>query len=120
MDSLDEIDIQEIEKLEKNKDDLAEKVIDFEKAFPDIEKWLKEFHRGNLKCSLLTVFELIINVFQDCATWMHKIETELNLLVGKIKGPVAKATRILHKRRSIRSIENDLYQKLKDQQQCEG
>ena len=49
MDSLDEIDIQEIEKLEKNKDDLAEKVIDFEKAFPDIEKWLKEFHRGNLK-----------------------------------------------------------------------
>ena len=49
MDSLDEIDIQEIEKLEQKKDDLAEKVIDFEKAFPDIEKWLKEFHRGNLK-----------------------------------------------------------------------
>lgn len=51
---------------------------------------------------------------------MHKIEAELNLLVGKIKGPVAKATRILHKRRSVRSIENDLYQKLKDQQQCKG
>ena len=49
MDSLDEIDIQEIEKLEKNKNDLAEKVVEFEKAFPDIEKWLKEFHRGNLK-----------------------------------------------------------------------
>ena len=62
--------------------------------------------------------EFIKKIFKDCATWMHKIEAELNLLVGKIKGPVAKATRILHKRRSVRSIENDLYQKLKDQQQC--
>lgn len=41
------------------------------------------------------------------------MEVELKDLVRKVKGPVAKATRILHKRRSVKSIENDVFERLR-------
>lgn len=42
------------------------------------------------------------------------MESELSALVKKVKGPVAKATRILHKRRNVKSIENDIFDRLRD------
>ena len=42
------------------------------------------------------------------------METELAALVKKVKGPVAKSTRIMHKSKSVKSVESSVFNKLKD------
>jgi len=46
---------------------------------------------------------------------IKETEEQINDLVNKVSGPVAKATRILHKRRSTLHYENSLYRELKEE-----
>jgi len=46
MESLDADDLKDVEKLVNRKDQFSEKIDDFEKEFPNIEQWLKNFHKG--------------------------------------------------------------------------
>ena len=46
MEPLDEEDMQDFDKLNKKKEGLKEEFDQFEKDFPQIEKWLKDFHAG--------------------------------------------------------------------------
>lgn len=46
MERMDDEDLDDLNKIVKQKDDLTKQFDTFEKQFPNIEQWLKDFHKG--------------------------------------------------------------------------
>ena len=87
MDSMDEIDLEQVESLEKNYKELQEKLAKADENFPKYKEWLDEYHK-------------------ETRTWIRKMEGEIADMVKKIKGPVAKSSLIMRKAKTIKSLEN--------------
>ncbi|CBY42661.1 unnamed protein product, partial [Oikopleura dioica] len=90
MDSLDEVDLEQIELLEKRYKELQDKLSAADEDFPKYKEWLDEYHK-------------------ETRAWIRKMEVELADMIKKIKGPVAKSTLVLRKGKTVKSLENKLY-----------
>ena len=87
MDSLDDVDLEQIEALEKRYNELQSKLTATDEDFPKYKEWLDDYHK-------------------ETRDWIRKMEVELSEMVQKIKGPVAKATLVLRKGKTVKSLEN--------------
>jgi hypothetical protein len=47
MDSMDKEDLEDAAALKKKTEVHTKALDDFQASFPDIEKWLKDYHKGN-------------------------------------------------------------------------
>merc|ERR1712048_297315 len=74
-----------------------EKIYKYNENFPNIDKWLDEYH-------------------EECSEYIKSTSKTVNELAHKVSGPVAKATRILHARKSNMYFENNLFRQLKEGQ----
>ncbi|CAG5102343.1 Oidioi.mRNA.OKI2018_I69.chr1.g256.t1.cds [Oikopleura dioica] len=107
MDSMDDIDLEQVESLEKNYKELQEKLAKADENFPKYKEWLDEYHK-------------------ETRTWIRKMEGEIADMVKKIKGPVAKSSLIMRKAKTIKSLENKMYEDLEagkapeDCEECKG
>lgn len=88
---------QALEAVKKEKDRVQKKLHAYNVNFPVIEDWLDGFHK-------------------ECADYIKNTDRQINELANKVSGPVAKATRILHARKSAAFHENNLYRKLSEGQ----
>ena len=87
MDSLDEVDLEQVEALEKRYKELQAKLTEADENFPKYKKWLDEYHK-------------------ESRSWIRKMEGELAEMIQKIKGPVAKSTLVMRKGKTVKSLEN--------------
>ena len=87
MDSLDDIDLEQVEALEKRYNELQAKLTATDEDFPKYKEWLDDYHK-------------------ETRDWIRKMEGELAEMIQKIKGPVAKATLVLRKGKTVKSLEN--------------
>jgi len=93
MDSLDEVDLEQIELLEKRYKELQAKLSAADEDFPKYKEWLDEYHK-------------------ETRAWIRKMEVELADMIKKIKGPVAKSTLVLRKGKTVKSLENKVLMRI--------